>query len=189
MNWTRQNQKKHRPASLGHVGAQPYTLSTLWPWQAHRSHVPASQFASVRPHHVNTHFMYTYSSSPQAQARKLIAHPKLSAHKLIHANPAHDAMRAGRKAMRDLMTWVTCKCIRVSLTRGWDVCRETCFQIGTSSPLHIDLPYIRQFGCPDSLFYALVCPGAIALLLLDFEANGRFEETTSPITRYVVLVF
>ena len=81
------------------------------------------------------------------------------------------------------MTWVTCKCIRVSLTRDWG---WKPVSTGTSSSLHI--ANILSNLAARTLFYALDCSDATAVLLLDFEANGRFEETERPITRYGILL-
>lgn len=77
-----------------------------------------------------------------------------------------DAMRAVRMARRDLMTWVTCECIRVSLTGaglGW-VGVETCFHWHLLFFACCPLVY-KAFQLSWPVCKALVCSSVPAVLL------------------------
>lgn len=81
------------------------------------------------------------------------------------------------------MTWVSCECIRVSLT--WGVGVETCFHWHLLFFAYCPLVY-KVFKLSGPVHYDSVCCSfTCCAAILEFEANGRFEETTRPIRRYV----
>jgi hypothetical protein len=78
------------------------------------------------------------------------------------------------------------KCIRISLL-GAGGGNLFPFAPAFSSLVYIAV-HIKCFLATRTFwFYVLERFGSIAVLLLNFEANGRFEETTGPTTRYVGL--